>query len=338
MRTILITGGCGFIGSHFIRYVLENYPEERVVNFDKLTYAGNLGNVRDIEQKFANRYRFIQGDIAEKAAVEKIFAEEKLSRIVNLAAETHVDRSIHDPEVFLRTNVFGLYVLLEAAKQFGIERFLHVSTDEVYGIAEGDRQFREDDRLGPRSPYAASKAAGDLVALAYYKTYGVPAVITRGSNAYGPNQYPEKFLALAITNLLEGKKIPVYPPGIQVREWTHVLDHVTALDLVFRRGEAGEVYNFGSGERRRNLDMARTILSIFGKNDEDIDFIDARPGHDARYALDSSKIRSLSWGPNRDLNSALPELVEWYRKNESWWKPLKSDDYLEYYKKQYKQP
>jgi len=336
MRTILVTGGAGFIGSHFIRHLLKTYPDERVVNLDKLTYAGNLENLRDVEKRFSKRYRFVQGDIADKKAVEKLFEKEKPVWVANLAAESHVDRSIHDPEAFIRTDVFGVFVLLEAAKKFGVERFLQVSTDEVYGVAEGEREFREGDALEPRSPYAASKAGGELLARAYYETYKVPVVITRGSNAYGPNQYPEKFLPVVITNLLEGEKIPLYPPGTQIREWTHVFDHVSALDMAMRLGTVGEIYNFGSGEREQNIILARALLAKLEKGEKEVYLIDARPGHDARYALNCSKIRKLGWQPKKRLHDALSELVAWYRDNEAWWKPLKGEKgYKEYSEKHY---
>jgi dTDP-glucose 4,6-dehydratase len=335
MRTILVTGGCGFIGSHFIRYLLETYPGERVVNVDKLTYAGNPANLRDVEERFADRYRFVEGDIADREAVFRIFAEERPSFVANLAAESHVDRSIHEPRLFLETNVIGASVIFDAARAYGAERVLHVSTDEVYGVAEGDREFREGDALAPKSPYAASKAAGDLLAFAYFGTYGLPVVVTRGSNAYGPNQYPEKFIPLAITNLIEGKKVPLYPPGTQVREWTHVLDHVRALDCVMRKGKVGEAYNFGSGERRENIEVVRAILAAFGRGEEWITFVDARPGHDARYALASEKIRELGWEPQETFADGLRETIEWYEEHEEWWKPLKESGSYQSYAEQH---
>ena len=336
MATTLVTGGCGFIGSHFVRYLLQRYPDDRVVNFDALTYAGNPENLRDVEEHFADRYRFILGDIADSAAVMKALHEERPQLVANLAAESHVDRSIHQPRLFLHTNVLGVSTLLDAARECGVSRLLHVSTDEVYGVAEGEREFREEDALMPRSPYAASKAGGDLLVGAYHETYGTAVMTTRGSNAYGPSQHPEKFLPVIITRLMEGAKTPVNPPGTQVREWTHVEDHVSALDLVLRKGEAGGIYNFGSGERRQNLEMVRAILPLFLRGEDAIEFVDARPGHDARYALDSAKIRKLGWEPRRRLQEALPELVNWYREHESWWRPLKdSRDYQDHAMRHY---
>ena len=335
MATILVTGGCGFIGSHFIRHLLESYPEDKIVNLDKLTYAGNQKNVRDIQDRFGSRYRFVKGDIADAKVVSKVFTKTQPDFVANLAAESHVDRSILDPQAFVATNVQGVTVLLDATRTHGVERFLCVSTDEVYGVAQAQREFQENDMLEPHSPYAASKAAGELLALAYHKTYNLPVVITRGSNAYGPYQYPEKFLPVVITNLIEGKRIPLYPPGTQVREWTHVVDHATELDRALRKGSPGEIFNFGSGERSQNIEMVRAILALFNKNEDTIEFINARPGHDARYALSSKKIRSLGWTPTYSLQDSLPALVAWYKKNEAWWKPLKSRAYLEYWRAHY---
>lgn len=335
MRTLLVTGGAGFIGSNFVRLMLERHADLRVAVFDKLTYAGNLQNLADLSPRFGDRYAFVQGDIADTEAVAQVFREHAPDAIANFAAATHVDRSILGAEDFLKTDVHGTYVLLEAVRIHGVERYLQVSTDEVYGeVLEG--ASKETDPLAPRNPYSASKAAGDLMVLAYHHTYGLPVVITRGSNTFGPYQYPEKVLPLFVTNALDDLPLPLYGNGRQVREWIHVLDHGAAIDLVLARGVLGEIYNVGSGERRENIDVTHRILGVLEKPASLILPVTDRPGHDPRYALDSSKVRALGWQPERSFEEALEETVRWYRDREDWWRPLKRDPaYLEYYQRQY---
>lgn len=334
-RTLLIPGGAGFIGSNFARLMLERHQDLRVVVLDKLTYAGNLQNLADLPERFGDRYAFAQGDIADQEAVQAVFRQHSPDTVANFAAATHVDRSILGAEDFLRTDVHGTFVLLEAARTRGVDRYLQVSTDEVYGeVLEG--ASRETDPLAPRNPYSASKAAGDLMVLAYHHTYGLPVVITRGSNTFGPYQYPEKVLPLFVTNALDDLPLPLYGNGRQVREWTHVQDHCAAIDLVLDRGTPGEVYNVGSGERRENIEVTHRVVGLLEKPRSLIHRVTDRPGHDPRYALDSSKVRDLGWRPERSFEEALQETVQWYRDREDWWRPLKtSRDYLEYYQRQY---
>ena len=335
MHTLLVTGGAGFIGSNFVRLVLERHPDLRVVVFDKLTYAGNLRNLEDVKAAFGGRYRFIQGDIADAGEVETAFRDEGVDAVANFAAATHVDRSILGAEDFLKTDVHGTYVLLEAARTFGVERYLQVSTDEVYGeVLEG--ASRESDPLAPRNPYSASKAGADLLVLAYHHTYGLPVLVTRGSNTFGPFQYPEKVVPLFVTNALEGLPLPLYGDGRQVREWTHVRDHAAAIDLVLRQGAAGEVYNIGSGDRRENIEVTRRILRLLQRSESLIQSVTDRPGHDRRYHVDCTKVRALGWSPERAFEDALDDTVSWYRERVDWWWPLKTaGDYQEYYQRQY---
>lgn len=315
---LLITGGAGFIGSNFIRHILSTYPDDSIVNLDKLTYAGNLDNLRDVETD--PRYAFTRGDICDPGAVNEAAAG--CDAIVNFAAETHVDRSIVESRQFLLTDVVGTQVLLEAARAQRVERYVQVSTDEVYGsIDEGS--FVETDPLSPSSPYSASKAGGDLQVLAYFKTHRVPAMITRGSNTYGPYQYPEKMVPLFVTNALEGKKLPLYGEGMNVRDWLHVIDHCTGIDAVLRRGTPGEVYNVGGGNERANRDIALLILGRIGLGEETIERVPDRPGHDLRYSIDSSKLGALGWCPKLDFESGLAETIDWYRENEPWWRKIK---------------
>ncbi len=326
----LVTGGAGFMGSNFIRYLLATYPDCQVVNLDKLTYAGNLKNLADVADD--PRYRFVKGDIADPAAVAE--AVDGCDLIVNFAAETHVDRSILEPESFIKTDVFGTFTLLEAAKRLGISRYVQVSTDEVYGSIETG-SFTETSPFEPNSPYSASKAGGDLLVRAYHRTYGLPAIVSHSVNFYGPYQYPEKLIPLAITNLLEGKKVPVYGTGEQIRSWIYVPDYCAALDAIATRGVPGEVYNIGAGTERTNLETVRLMLAALGKHDDAIEFVADRPGHDQRYSVDWSKLKALGWQPRVPFEQGITETVEWYRTHQSWWKPLKSGEYLDYYKKQY---
>src|SRR5690349_198336 len=321
---ILVTGGAGFIGSHFAKRLAAGGDE--VVVLDKLTYSGNRANLDG-----AN-IEFFQADIADLAAVTA--AAQGCAAIVNFAAETHVDRSIFGAAEFIETDVLGTYVLLDYAREHGV-RFVQVSTDEVYGDLPAGVASKEDDPLRPSSPYAASKAGGDLQVLAAVRTYGVNASITRGSNTYGPNQYPEKIIPLFITNALDGEPLPVYGDGRQVRDWLHVEDHCAAVELVLREGKPGEVYNVGGGEEVENRDLTARILELTGTDESLIRHVDDRPGHDRRYSLDTAKLRSLGWEPQHMLADGLPETVEWYRDNRDWWEPIKSGEYLAYYRKQY---
>ncbi len=321
---VLVTGGCGFIGSHFVKRLLA--AGDQVVVLDKLTYAGNPANLDGVSCEL------IRGDIADPAAVEA--AAEGCDAIVNFAAETHVDRSIHGAAEFIHTDVLGTYVLLERAREAGL-RLVHVSTDEVYGDAPPGTSSLETDPLRPSSPYAASKAGGDLQVLAHVRTHGVEALVTRGSNTYGPYQYPEKLIPLFVTNALDGEPLPIYGDGRQTRDWLHVRDHCAAIDLVMREGEPGAVYNIGAGRELDNLDVARRIVELTGADPGLVRHVDDRPGHDRRYSLDSSRLAGLGWRPEQEFEQGLAETVEWYRSNRSWWEPVKSGEYLEYYRRQY---
>ena len=329
---ILVTGGAGFAGSNFIRYVLKKYPNYQIINLDKLTYAGNLENLKDIEGN-AN-YQFTKGDISDKRTVFKVCRFNKLDAIINYAAETHVDRSILDPEAFIKTDVLGTYNILEAVKEFKIAKFIQISTDEVYGSLEKGK-FTEASPFMPNSPYSASKAGADLLCRAYVKTYGLPIIATHACNFYGPYQYPEKLIPLFITNILEQKKLPLYGQGQNVREWLYVLDHASAVDFLLHKGEAGETYNIGSGVEKKNIQITEMILKELDVDKKMIEYIKDRPGHDWRYSLDWAKIKKLGWQPEYDFDEALRETIRWYKKNDWWWKKLKSGEYLEYYKKQY---
>ncbi|MDI6869849.1 MAG: dTDP-glucose 4,6-dehydratase [Bacillota bacterium] len=331
LRRILVTGGAGFIGSNFIHYWLERHDSE-VINLDLLTYAGNLENLADVADH--PRYRFVRGDIADRELVDRLL--EGVDAVVNFAAESHVDRSIHDAGAFIRTNVAGTQVLLEAARHREVGRFMHISTDEVYGSLGPEGAFTEQTPLAPNSPYSASKAAADLLVRAYHHTYGLDAVITRCSNNYGPYQFPEKLIPLMVTNALEDKELPVYGDGLNIRDWIHVRDHCRAIDLALHRGRAGEVYNVGAGEERTNLELVREILRLLGKPESRIRFVKDRPGHDRRYAIDSTKLRTeLGWRPEVDFARGLAETVEWYMANRPWWEKIKSGEYREYYARMY---
>jgi dTDP-glucose 4,6-dehydratase len=330
---ILVTGGAGFIGSNFIRFMVEEHPDYQVVNLDLLTYAGNLENLANLEDR--PNYRFVRGDIADPDLLAELFAD-GIDGVVNFAAESHVDRSIEDPAHFLRTNVLGTQVLLQTARRFGVGRFLQISTDEVYGSLEGRGRFTEESPLAPNSPYSASKAAADLLCRAYWRTYGLPVVVTRCSNNYGPYQFPEKLIPLFITNALADEPLPVYGDGLYVRDWIHVRDHCRALDRVLHQGRAGEFYNIGADEERTNLEITQAILEQLGKGAGLIRHVKDRPGHDRRYAIDSSKIRrELDWRPGTTFAEGLARTVAWYVTNESWWMKIKSGEYREYYRRMY---
>ena len=327
---LLVTGGSGFIGSNFIRHVLTAHPDDSVVNLDKLTYAGNPANLKDVERD--PRYAFVRGDICDATLVRDV--AKGVAAAINFAASTHVDRSLMEPDEFLKTDVFGVFTLLEAVKDLKIPRLLHISTDEVYGSVERGSS-RESDPLRPSNPYSASKAGGDLLALAYWQTHRTPVLITRSSNNFGPYQYPEKVVPLFITNALEDKPVPLYGDGRNVRDWLYVLDNCTAIDLVLRQGKDGEVYNIGGGHEVENIVLTRQILHLTGKPETLIQPVRDRPGHDRRYSLDSKKVRQLGWTPRSRFGDALAATVAWYREHEAWWRPLKSGEFRAYYEKQY---
>ena len=330
---ILVTGGAGFIGSNFVRHMVEAHPDYQIVNLDLLTYAGNLENLAGLEER--ENYRFVRGDIADLGLLEELFAD-GLEGVVNFAAESHVDRSIEDPAHFLHTNVLGTQALLEMAHRYGIKRFLQISTDEVYGSLEGQGRFTEESPLSPNSPYSASKAASDLLCRAYWKTYALPVLVTRCSNNYGPYQFPEKLIPLFITNAFADETLPVYGDGLYVRDWIYVRDHCSALDRVLHDGKAGEIYNIGADEERTNLDITRIILENLDKEASLIRHVKDRPGHDRRYAIDSSKIqRELGWRPETPFSEGMSRTVAWYIANDVWWKKIKSGEYREYYERMY---
>jgi dTDP-glucose 4,6-dehydratase len=327
---ILVTGGAGFIGANFIHYMYAKYDDCEIVNFDKLTYAGNLDNLREVEDD--PRYSFVKGDIADARAVGQHMSD--VDAVVNFAAETHVDRSIQDAGSFISTDVVGIHSLLEEARKHEVQKVVLVSTDEVYGsIDEGS--FFEGDPLDPSSPYSASKAGGELLALAYQKTYGVPVCITRGSNTYGPYQYPEKVIPLFITNAVDDITLPLYGDGMNVRDWLYVTDHCSGIDRVLREGKPGEVYNIGGGNERTNIEITHMILDLLNKPRSLIKPVTDRPAHDRRYSIDCSKMQALGWNSAQDFEEGMRITVDWYVDNEWWWRKLKSGEYLDYYKKQY---
>jgi dTDP-glucose 4,6-dehydratase len=335
---LLVTGGAGFIGSNFVHFWHNNHPEDQIVVLDKLTYAGNLENLQSLKDQ--ENFIFIKGDITDAPMVNQLFKEQKFDTVVHFAAESHVDRSIMEPAIFIKTNVLGTQVLLDAAQNFEVKRFHHVSTDEVFGaIEEGEnRKFDEQTSYAPRSPYAASKASSDHLVRAYHVTYGLPVTITNCSNNYGPYHFPEKLIPLAITNLIEGKKIPVYGQGKQTRDWLYVEDHCRAIEAVLLKGKVGETYCVGGmDEEINNLEVAKKICQIMNKNPEEgIEFIKDRPGHDFKYAIDWSKIKNeLGWKPKHAFDEWLKKTIDWYVENQEWWKNIKSGEYLNYYKKQY---
>lgn len=334
MKSVLVTGGAGFIGSNYVNYILKKRDDIFIVNLDRLTYAGNLENLKDIEDK--ENYLFIKGDIYNKDLINYLFEKYKFDYVVNFAAESHVDRSIMGSEVFFHTNVVGTNVLLEAAKRFGVEKFLQISTDEVYGSLGDDGYFTEETPLSPNSPYSSSKASADMMALSFYHTYELPVVITRCSNNYGPFQFPEKLIPLMIINALNDKKLPVYGDGKNVRDWIYVIDHNKAVDLALEKGTPGEVYNIGAENEWKNIDIIKTLLKILGKSEDLIEFVKDRPGHDRRYAIRADKIKAeLGWQPEYNFEEAIEETVTWYKNNRDWWERIISGEYQEYYKKQY---
>jgi dTDP-glucose 4,6-dehydratase len=332
MKRICVTGGAGFIGSNYVHYKIATDPDAHVVVFDKLTYAGNKDNLKDLP---ADRYTFIQGDIADKPAITA--AMDGCGAVVNFAADTHVDRSIMGATDFIATNVTGVYNICEAARELGTPRVLLVSTDEVYGsIREGS--FKETDPPGPRNPYSASKAGGELVALAHFETFGTPVIITRGSNTYGPYQYPEKVMPLFITNLIEGQQVPLYQGGEHnVRDWLYVEDHASGIDAALLKGEPGQIYNVAGGNERENIVLTRKLLDLLGKGEDSIRLVPDRPGHDFRYSIDASKLRALGWQPKMDWEEGVAQTVQWYLDNRWWWEPIKSGEFKEYYRRQYEQ-
>lgn len=332
---LLVTGGAGFIGSNFIHYMLDRYSDCSIVNFDALTYAGNAENLKRWEG--SERYRFVKGNIVDARAIELSVAE--VDAIVHFAAESHVDRSILGPEAFIQTNILGTFTLLEAARKNGKKRFHHVSTDEVFGtLSVGDAPFCESTPYNPRSPYSASKASSDHLVRAYFHTYGLPVTVSNCSNNYGPYHFPEKLIPLVITNLIEGKKVPVYGDGKQSRDWLFVEDHCRAIDLILRMGKIGETYCIGGDSERENIWIVKKIIEILGRNMSMIEYVRDRPGHDRRYAIDFSKIRTeLGWSPLVTLETGLQRTVQWFLENERWWRNVKSGEYMKYYQRQYKE-
>lgn len=331
---IFVTGGAGFIGSNFVHYMLEKYPEYKIVNFDLLTYAGNLENLKSVEDN--PNYTFIKGDIANRELVDYIVKSYKIDVIVNFAAESHVDRSITNPDSFVKTNVLGTQVLLDVARANNIEKFVQISTDEVYGTLGETGYFTETTPLEPNSPYSSSKAGGDLLVRAYHETYGLNVNITRCSNNYGPYQFPEKLIPLMITNAMEGKELPIYGDGKNIRDWLHVKDHCSAVDLVIHKGKPGEVYNIGGHNERTNNEIVHLIVEKLGVSKDLIKYVEDRLGHDRRYGIDPTKIMTeLGWKPEYTFDTGIVETIQWYIDNQDWWKNIKSGNYMEYYAKQY---
>ncbi|MCC0668227.1 dTDP-glucose 4,6-dehydratase [Clostridioides sp. ZZV14-6153] len=326
MKKILITGGAGFIGSNFVHYMLNKYVDYFIVNLDLLTYAGNLETLREIQDK--PNYKFVKGDISDREQVYNLFEEEKFDMVVNFAAESHVDRSVENPQLFIQTNIIGTQVLLDASMKYGVKRYHQISTDEVYGDLPIDRKdlfFTEQSTINPSSPYSASKASADLLVNSYYRTYGLPTTISRCSNNYGPYHFPEKLIPIMTLNALEDKDLPVYGNGENVRDWLHVYDHCTAIDLIIHKGNIGEVYNIGGHNERSNIEVVKTILNLLGKSEDLISYVNDRPGHDLRYAIDPSKIENeLGWKAKYDFDSGIKETVKWYIEHEYWWKSVLS--------------
>jgi dTDP-glucose 4,6-dehydratase len=335
MKNILVTGGAGFIGSNFINHLLEKRDDLKIINVDALTYAGNLENLKQSENN--SNYTFVKADITDRETINSIFEKYKINNVIHFAAESHVDRSILGSEVFFNTNVMGTNVLLEASKRFGVEKFLQVSTDEVYGSLGPTGKFRENTPIDPNSPYSSSKASADMMALAFQRTYGLPVVVTRCSNNYGPFQFPEKLIPLMILNALNDKKLPVYGDGMNIRDWIYVIDHNKAVEIVWEKGNVGEVYNIGADQEMTNIEIIKLILAYLNKSEDLIEFVKDRPGHDRRYAIDSSKIMSeLGWKPEFEFESAIEKTIDWYLEHRDWWKRILSGEYKDYYRLQYK--
>ena len=335
MQNLLITGGAGFIGCNYVRLALETHPDYNVVVFDKLTYAGRMENLQDVADRFGDRFAFVQGDICDAAAVEAAVRDHAIDTIVNFAAETHVDRSILDPDAFIRTDVYGTYVLLEAARKFGNLRYHQISTDEVYGHIHGDHRSQEADCMAPRSPYAASKASGDHLVNAYFITYNLPVTISRGANNIGPFQYPEKVVPLFVTNALADMPLPVYGDGRQMRDYQYVRDHCEGIDLVLHDGVLGETYNIGTGKEMTNLEMVEILLDEVGKPRSLIQHVEDRQGHDRRYCMNVDKLMALGWEPDYTHEEAIRATVRWYVDNRWWWEPIRSGEFKEYYQRLY---
>ncbi len=333
MKNLLVTGGAGFIGSNFVIYMLDKYADYNIVVYDKLTYAGNLDNLLGVADN--QRYQFVQGDICDAEAVTAAVKAHNIDTIVNFAAETHVDRSIMDPDAFVKTSVYGTYVLLEVTRELGLERFHQISTDEVYGHIPFGQSSVETDPLEPRSPYAASKASADLMVNAYFVTYGLPVTITRGSNNIGPYQYPEKVIPLFATNAIDEEPLPVYGDGRQMREYQYVVDHCEAIDLVLHKGKLGEVYNIGTGEEMENMEMVEILLDTLNMPRDLIRHVADRPGHDRRYSLNIGKMKALGWQPRHTAKEAIIKTAQWYKDNEWWWRKIKSGEFKAYYQAQY---
>ncbi|NLL72755.1 MAG: dTDP-glucose 4,6-dehydratase [Clostridiales bacterium] len=334
---IIVTGGAGFIGANFVHYMLEEYPDDHIICLDKLTYAGNIENLESVMDN--EKFTFIKGDIADRLLVDKLFRDEKPDVVINFAAESHVDRSVTDPDIFLQSNIIGTGVLLDACREYGIKRFHQVSTDEVYGDLPLDRPdlfFTEDTPIHTSSPYSASKASADLLVQAYHRTFGLPVTISRCSNNYGPYQFPEKLIPLMIANALNDKELPVYSKGENVRDWLYVKDHCIAIDLIVRKGTVGEVYNVGGHNEKTNLEVVKIILKELGKSEDLIKFVADRPGHDRRYAIDPTKIgNELGWEPTTLFDEGIKKTIGWYLDNRSWWENIISGEYQNYYEKMY---
>ncbi|WP_144614977.1 dTDP-glucose 4,6-dehydratase [Bacillus cereus] len=331
---VLVTGGAGFIGSNFVRYMVKKYPEYNLVNLDALTYAGNLENLKEIEG--LPNYKFVKGDIADREFINRLFEEEKFDYVLNFAAESHVDRSITNPDIFIQTNIQGTQVLLDAAKNAQVKKYLQVSTDEVYGTLGDTGYFSEETPLASNSPYSSSKAGADLLVRAYHETFGLPVNITRCSNNYGPFHFPEKLIPLMIINALNNKQLPVYGDGLNVRDWLHVEDHCQAIDLVLHKGKNGEVYNVGGNNERTNIEIVKTILKALNKPESLIQYVKDRPGHDRRYAIDATKLREeLGWSPKYNFDTGIEQTINWYLENQDWWENIISGEYQEYFDNQY---